>query len=193
MRKTASSLQLPASSKTPVIRALGAKLELLPLKKARARHYLLGLAVACSIGTALVASQASGRLPEIAAPVLFDTPEADRILSALQILPPDNPWHEDVTNRPVHEMSAAIVKSIGADAPLGYNLDMNFVIVPANQPMVNVRITDTPTSPIPARSPFRRTRRSRTGRWRATRTPRRCRVRGSRSSSFSAKAPAIAI
>ena len=69
-----------------------------------------------SIASALVASQAGGRLPEISAPVLFDTPEADRILSALQILPPDNPWHEDITNRPVHAMSAAIVRSIGADA-----------------------------------------------------------------------------
>ena len=119
MRKMASSFQLPASSRAPVIRALGAKFELPPPNTARARSFVLGLVVACSIGSALVASQASGRLPEIAAPVLFDTPEADRILSALQILPPDNPWHEDVTNRPVHEMSAAIVKSIGADAPLG--------------------------------------------------------------------------
>ncbi len=160
MRKTASSFQLPASSRAPVIRALGAKFELPPLNKARARSFVLGLVVAWSIASALVASQAGGRLPEIAAPVLFDTPEADRILSALQILPPDNPWHEDITNRPVHEMSAAIVKSIGADAPLGYNLDMNFVIVPANQAMVNVRITEYPDEsdpgpfPIPSNAPI---------------------------------------
>jgi hypothetical protein len=57
-------------------------------------------------------------------------------------------------------MSAAIVKSIGADAPLGYNLDMNFVIVPANQPMVNVRVTDYPDEsdpgpfPIPSNAPI---------------------------------------
>ena len=91
---------------------------------------------------------------------MFDTPEADRILSALQILPPDNPWHEDITGRPIHERSADIVRSIGADAPLGYNLDMNFVIVPANQPMVNVRITEYPDEsdpgpfPIPSNAPI---------------------------------------
>ncbi len=160
MKKTAFSCQLPASSTSRVIRSSGAKLELLPSNTVRVRHFVVGLAVACSIASALVASQASGRLTEIAAPVLFDTPEADRILSALQILPPDNPWHEDITNRPVHEMSAAIVKSIGADAPLGYNLDMNFVIVPANQAMVNVRITEYPDEsdpgpfPIPSNAPI---------------------------------------
>ena len=117
--------------------------------------------VECSVASAPWSPvKAADRLPEIAAPVLFDTPEADRILSTLQILPPDNPWHEDITNRPVHEMSAAIVKSIGADAPLGYNLDMNFVIVPANQAMVNVRITDYPDEsdpgpfPIPSNAPI---------------------------------------
>jgi hypothetical protein len=92
--------------------------------------------------------------------VLFDTPEADRILSALQILPPDNPWHEDISGRPVHSMSADIVRSIGADAPLGYNLDMNYVIVPATQPMIDVRITEYPAEsdpgpfPIPPNAPI---------------------------------------
>jgi hypothetical protein len=120
------------------------------------------LAVACSIATAvaLSGSQPQRALPEIKAPVLFDTPEADRILSALQILPPDNPWHEDISTRPVHEMSAAIIKSIGANLPLGFNLDMNFVIVPANQPMVNVRVTEYPAEsdpgpfPIPSNAPI---------------------------------------
>jgi hypothetical protein len=138
VRKSASSFQLPA------------------------RHLLLGLAVACSIASvaALFGSQVSGSLPDFKAPVLFDTPEADRILSTLQILPPDNPWHEDISDRPVHEMSAAIVKSIGADLPLGFNLDMNFVIVPANQPMVDVRITEYPDEsdpgpfPVPSNAPI---------------------------------------
>ena len=162
MRKAASRFQLPASSRTRVIRALGAKLELFPLKKVRVRHWASRFAIACSIASAvaLFGSQSERSSPEIKTPVLFDTPEADRILSTLQILPPDNPWHEDISNRPVHEMSAAIVKSIGADAALGYNLDMNFVIVPANQAMVNVRITEYPDEsdpgpfPIPSNAPI---------------------------------------
>ena len=111
-------------------------------------------------GLAAFSRQPGAVLPEIAAPALFDTPEADRILSVLQILPPDSPWHEDIRDRPVHPMSAAIVRSIGADAPLGYNLDMNFVIVPAKQPTVNVRITEYPDEsdpgpfPIPRNAPI---------------------------------------
>ena len=98
--------------------------------------------------------------PRVDAPVLFDTPEADRILSAMQIFPPDNPWNEDISNRPVHPDSAAIIRSIGADAPLGYNLDMNFVIVPPDQPRVPVSVTMYPDEsdpgpfPIPANAPI---------------------------------------
>ena len=93
-------------------------------------------------------------------PILFDTPEADRILERLQIFPPDNPWHEDVSARPVAPDSAAIVASIGADKPLGYNLDMNFVIVPPSQPRVPVRITGYPAEsdpgpfPVPPNAPI---------------------------------------
>ena len=32
-------------------------------------------------------------MPKITRPVLFGTPEADRILAALQVFPPDNPWN----------------------------------------------------------------------------------------------------
>ena len=34
---------------------------------------------------------------------------------AMQIFPPDNPWNEDISIRPVHPDSAAIIASIGAD------------------------------------------------------------------------------
>jgi hypothetical protein len=126
------------------------------------RDVLKRCVVLCSTlwGLAAVSLQPAAVVPKITAPVLFDTPEADRILSVLQILPPDSPWHEDVGDRPVHPMSAAIIRSIGADAPLGYNLDMNFVIVPATQATVNVRITEYPDEsdpgpfPIPPNAPI---------------------------------------
>ena len=81
----------------------------------------------CVLSGAIVAA---AELPPITVPVMFDTPEADRILAAMQIFPPDNPWNEDISSRPVDPQSKAIVSSIGADRPLGYNLDMNFIIVP---------------------------------------------------------------
>lgn len=93
-------------------------------------------------------------------PILFGTPEADRILSALQIFPRDNPWNEDISARPVAPDSAAIVASVGSDTPLGYNLDMNFVIVPPGQPRVPVKITMYPQEsdpgpfPIPPNAPI---------------------------------------
>lgn len=96
----------------------------------------------------------------VATPVRFDTLDADRVLGAMQIFPRDNPWNEDITSRPVAANSAAIIRSIGAEAPLGYNLDMNFVIVPPDQPRVPVRITMYPAEsdsgpfPIPPNAPI---------------------------------------
>lgn len=81
-------------------------------------------------------------LPALDRPIPFDTPEADKILEALQVFPPDNPWNLDVSSWPVHPNSKAIIASIGADKPLRYSPDMGFVLVPPDQPRVPVRITD---------------------------------------------------
>ena len=72
-------------------------------------------------------------------PLRFETVEADSILAALQVFPPDNPWKEDVSQRRTPAYSRAIVASIGSDKPLDFNLDMNFVFVPPDQPQVPVR------------------------------------------------------
>ncbi len=42
------------------------------------------------------------KMPEINRPVMFNTPEADRILAALQVFPADNPWNTDVSKWPLH-------------------------------------------------------------------------------------------
>ena len=68
--------------------------------------------------------------PPIRKPVMFDTPEADKILAALQVFPPDNPWNQDVSRWPVHPNSRNIIAAIGADKPLRHNSDMGFVLVP---------------------------------------------------------------
>src|SRR6267378_2542560 len=69
-------------------------------------------------------------LPPIKEPVMFNTPEADKILAAMQVFPADNAWNEDITKRPVHPNSKNIIASSGAEKPLLYNLDMSFIIVP---------------------------------------------------------------
>jgi len=83
-------------------------------------------------------------MPSITKPVMFDTLEADAILSALEVFPPDNPWNQVVSDWPLHVNSKNIIISIGADKPLRYNPDMGFVLVPPEQKRVEVRITAYP-------------------------------------------------
>ncbi len=99
-------------------------------------------------------------MPKITKPVLFGTPEADRILTALQVFPPDNPWNQDISGVPVHKNSAQVIASIGAETHLGYNLDMNFVIVPPDQKRIPVKIllypadSDPGPFPVPDNAPI---------------------------------------
>jgi len=83
-------------------------------------------------------------MPAITEPVLFNTPQADAICSALEIFPPDNPWNQLVTDWPVPPNSKAIVASVGLDKPLRYNADMAFILVPPNQPRLDVALGDFP-------------------------------------------------
>jgi hypothetical protein len=84
------------------------------------------------------------KMPEITKPVMFNTPQADAICSALEVFPPDNPWNQLVDQWPRHPNSDAIIASIGDDKPLRYNPDMCFVLVPPDQKRVDVKITDYP-------------------------------------------------
>lgn len=80
----------------------------------------------------------------VSKPVHFHTAEADAIVAAMQILPPDNPWNADISAWPLHKNSDAIVASIGKDKPLRYNPDMAFVLVPPDQKKVPVEIVSYP-------------------------------------------------
>jgi hypothetical protein len=97
--------------------------------------------------------------PEITQPILFNTPEADRILEALQVFPANNPWNVDVSDWPMHPNSRNIIASIGADKPLRYNPDYNFILVPGDQRRVKVKVGYTAESdrgpfPIPENMPI---------------------------------------
>lgn len=99
-------------------------------------------------------------MPPVTTPVMFNTVAADRILAALQVFPPDNPWNEDISKLPVLGNSQAIVASIGADKRLAYNLDMAFVLVPPGQARIPVKIREYPQEsdpgpfPIPDNAPI---------------------------------------
>src|SRR3954462_15684634 len=56
-----------------------------------------------------------GPAPVVSAPTLFNTPAADAIVAAMQIMPRDNPWNEDISRRPVHSNSDAIIAQVTSD------------------------------------------------------------------------------
>jgi hypothetical protein len=117
---------------------------------------LATLGVVLAIGAAalvLAAPRPRPPMPKITAPVMFGTPEADRILEAMQVLPPDNPWNQDVSRLPVAKDSALLVATIGADRSLGYNLDMGFILVPPDQKRVPVKLLDYPNESDPGPYP----------------------------------------
>jgi hypothetical protein len=121
----------------------------------RSRAAMASMAVAAALASfALAAGRVRPPMPKITKPVMFDTPEADRILSAMQVFPPDNPWNQDISAMPVHPDSAKMIASIGADKPLGYNLDMGFIIVPPDQKRVPVKLLDYPAESDPGPYPL---------------------------------------
>lgn len=102
----------------------------------------------------------AARMPAIERPLMFNSPEADAVLAALEVFPPDSPWNLPVDQWPVAANSRAMIAAIGADKPLRYNPDMAFVLVPPNQPRVEVRINAYPGEsdpgpfPVPANTPI---------------------------------------
>lgn len=86
----------------------------------------------------------AAKMPKIDKPILFDTVEADDILTALEIFPPDNPWNAEIEKWPLHPKSKEIIESVGASKPMRYNPDMAFILVPPNQKKIDVKVTTCP-------------------------------------------------
>lgn len=90
-----------------------------------------------------------GPEPTVAQPVLFNTPEADAVVSAMQIMPVDSPWNEDISGRPVLSNSNAMIAQIIADLDSDRRMlrpfyEMNYVLVPDNQPTQSIRFFNYP-------------------------------------------------
>ena len=99
------------------------------------------------------------------APVLFNTPTADAIVSAMQIFPRDSAWNEDISSYPVLSNSDAMIAMITSDLRSDRRTlrpfhEMNFVLVPDNQPMVPIDFflygdeSDPSPYPIPSNMPI---------------------------------------
>lgn len=90
-----------------------------------------------------------GPLPTVTSPTLFNTTNADAVLAAMQIFPVTNPWNEDISNRPVLANSSNMIEQISSDLlasrrSLRAFKEMNFVLVPDNQPTVPIHFFDYP-------------------------------------------------
>ena len=112
------------------------------------------------VDPARIARIRAAKMPKITQPVMFNTPEADAILSALEIFPPDNAFNQLIDDWPLHPNSKNIVASIGADKPFRSNPDMGFILVPPDQPRVEVKLVEYPGEsdpgpyPVPNNTPI---------------------------------------
>src|SRR6476619_5500998 len=83
-----------------------------------------------------------GAAPVVSTPTLFNTAEADAIVSALQIMPVTNPCNEDISQRPRLANSDAMIAQIKSDlSPTRQTLrafyEMNYVLVPGQSAAAN--------------------------------------------------------
>ncbi len=106
-----------------------------------------------------------GAAPVVTNAVLFNTTNADVILSAMQIFPVTNPWNEDISRRPVLTNSDAMIAQITSDLSSSRRTlrafqEMNFVLVPDSQPLVPIDFllygdqSDPSPYPIPSNMPI---------------------------------------
>src|SRR5947207_4809808 len=121
----------------------------------RRREFALTL-VLTAIGVALAGARAErinqegrilGPAPVVTTPTLFNTSQGDAIVSAMQVFPVTNPWNEDVSRRPLLANSDAMIAQIKADLSANRQTlrafyEMNFVLVPDNQPRVMIPFLD---------------------------------------------------
>ncbi len=92
-----------------------------------------------------------GPLPDVTTPLLFNTPKADAVIAALQIMPRDSAWNEDISRRPLLANSASMIARVKSDLAVSsgrQNLrlfrEMNYVLVPENQPALPIRFFQYP-------------------------------------------------
>lgn len=81
-----------------------------------------------------------GPVPVVSQPILFNTPEADAVVSAMQIMPVTSAFNEDVSRLPLLANSDAMIAQMAADLALNRRTlqpfyEMNYVLVPDAQPV----------------------------------------------------------
>lgn len=106
-----------------------------------------------------------GSPPVVTNAVLFNTAQADAIVSAMQVFPVTSAWNEDISRRPALTNSDAVIARIISDLDADKRTlrafhEMNFVLVPDAQPFVPINFVTYPDDsdpspyPIPSNMPI---------------------------------------
>src|SRR5688500_19805774 len=82
-----------------------------------------------------------------------------RSFPRLQIFPPNNAWNEDISRRPLLSNSAAMITQVVNDLSTNRRTlrpfqEMNFVIVPDNQPLAPINLYEYPDESDPGPYPI---------------------------------------
>src|SRR5471030_2861783 len=88
-----------------------------------------------------------GTLPVVTNAILFDTTNADAVVSAMQIFPVSNAWNERIFFLPVLTNSDAMIAQIMSDLAsnrrtLITEQEMNFVLAPDGQALQSIDFFD---------------------------------------------------
>jgi len=132
---------------------------------------ILGLVLSAIAGMAERINQ-EGRIlgppPVVTNALLFNTAEADAVLSAMQIFPVTHAWNEDISRRPALANSEAMIAQISTDLSANRRTlrafqEMNFVLVPDAQRLAPLAFVDYPDESDPGPYPIPSTMPSRPG------------------------------
>jgi hypothetical protein len=90
-----------------------------------------------------------GPPPVVITPTLFNTPAGDAIVSAMQIMPRDSAWNEDISQRPLLTNSSAMIAQVISDLASSRRTlrpfyEMNYALVPDNQPRLTIPFFNYP-------------------------------------------------
>ena len=101
---------------------------------------------------------AGAKIPDFKSTLMFDTPEADAVLSALQIFPKNNAWNEDISKAPVLPESDRMIAHLSPGNHVVVDISFNFIFVPATQARTDVKLSSASESdkgpyPVPDNAP----------------------------------------
>ncbi|MDB6029658.1 MAG: hypothetical protein JWM68_5881 [Verrucomicrobiales bacterium] len=100
-----------------------------------------------------------GPLLSVTNSVLFNTAAADAVVSTMQIYPANSAWNEDISRAPLLTNSAAMMSQITNDLATNRQTlrlfpEMNYALVPTNQPLVPIAFVTYPGDSDPAPYPI---------------------------------------